>query len=166
MQRGGFIDVYSEPCVGSIFNVFFPELPESDIMKEEAHAEKIIPGKGVVLVIDDEDVVRFTAGAILKECGYDVIEAKTGSEGIETFREKHKEISVILLDMSMPGLSGKETFKELKSIQPDVKVLLSSGFKLDPRVEEIIKFGINGFIQKPYSISGLSSMIYKILNPD
>ena len=161
-QHGGFIDVYSEPGVGSTFNVFFPVLSEEDINETVAAESGIEKGNGLVLVIDDEDIVRLMAESILVESGYDVIPVSSGREAIKVYSIRKDEIKCVLLDMAMPVMSGKEVYLELKKINPDVKVLLTSGFRQDGRVQETLTLGINGFIQKPYSILELSKKIKEI----
>ncbi len=158
-QHNGFIDVYSEPGLGSSFNVYIPVLELKIVdygIKEDLKMEK---GDGLILVVDDEEIIRKIAGDILKECGYDVIYAVDGEEAIEIYREKHNLIKGVLLDMAMPKKSGKECFVELKRINNDVKVIVCSGFRKDERVEDVLKLGVKDFIQKPYTFEKLSKAI-------
>ncbi len=159
----GFIDVYSERGVGSSFNVYFPESSDAGKMEAGALDNTVEKGSGLILVIDDEEIVRLMAESILAECGYAVILAENGREGIEKFTQESEEIKAVLLDMAMPGMSGKEVYTELKKIEPSVKVLLASGFRQDYRVDEVFKLGVNGFIQKPYSLVELSRKIKEII---
>ncbi|MCK5076325.1 MAG: cache domain-containing protein, partial [Calditrichia bacterium] len=164
-QHRGFIDVYSEENTGSTFNVFLPVLlKNSQHVDIEIMEEKIPKGEGLILIIDDEDILRETANSILNELGYDVLIADNGIKGIEIFKENHKKINAVLLDMIMPKLSGKETYIELKKIKNDVKVLLASGFKQDERVQETIQLGVNGFIQKPYTLRKIAFAIKNVLD--
>ena len=158
----GFIDVYSEKGVGATFNVYFPANTEEADPEHTAHEPAAEKGEGLILVIDDEDIVRLMAENILMECGYEVISAANGREGVELFKNKHDSIKAVLLDMAMPGMSGKEVFIDLKKINPGVKVLLASGFRQDYRVDEALRLGITGFIQKPYSLGELSKKIKEI----
>ena len=162
-DHGGFIDVYSEPKKGSVFNVYIPVL-EQELDKKAVNKEKeIICGEGNILVIDDEELIRMTTKKILQTSGYNVILAESGEEGVEIFRNRHNEIAAVILDMSMPKKSGRDVFYEIKKIDPDVKVLLATGYKHDERSEEIIKSGVKGFIQKPYTIYDLSGAISKVI---
>lgn len=161
-RHNGFIDVYSEPGVGSTFNVYLPENNEPDA-REDDRRETVVRGEGLILVVDDEEIIRKTAANILKECGYDVVTAENGSSGLSIFRDRFKEICAVLLDMAMPGLSGQEVYAEMRKIDPNVRVLLASGFRQDSRIEESLKMGINGYIQKPYSMIELSVMVKKII---
>lgn len=163
-QHGGFIDVYSEIGQGSTFSVYLPVFEDSSQeMVLDIGAELII-GKGLVLVVDDEAMIRHTAKEILETCGYSVLLATDGQEGLDIFRRHHREISVVLLDMLMPKMSGKETYLEIKKIDPNLKVLFSSGFKQDERVEEVLQLGVQGFVQKPYTLHVLSSAIHRVIN--
>ena len=159
-QHEGFIEVESESSVGTRFNVFLPVLPYDggkEIMTDRSH--KVEKGEGLVLIVDDEEVSRVTAEEILKECGYDTITAENGLDALEIFEKKHAEIGMVLLDMVMPKMSGRETYTRLKAIDPDVKVMLVSGFKNDDRVKSILEMGDIGFMQKPYEIIEFSKAI-------
>jgi len=158
----GFIDVYSERGIGSTFNVYFPEIEEGEETELSGSESVIEKGEGTILVIDDEDIVRLMAENILIECGYNVIAAENGRAGVDLYRNRHNIIDAVLLDMAMPGMSGKEVYAELKNINPEVKVLLASGFRQDYRVDEVMKLGVTGFIQKPYSLSELSRKVKEI----
>jgi PAS domain S-box-containing protein len=163
-QHDGFIDVYTEEGIGTKFNVYLPVPAEEIIIekKEERDAETH-RGEGLVLVIDDEQIMRTTAKSILEEHGYKVIVAENGKAGIEIFKKHRKEIKAVLLDMAMPGMSGKEVYKKLKNIDFGVKVLLSSGFGHDERVKESLADGVDGFLQKPYSLEKLVDAVYEVI---
>ncbi|MBN2297459.1 MAG: response regulator [Deltaproteobacteria bacterium] len=163
-QHNGFIDVSSECNAGTTFDIYLPK-PLSMDFAEKIHKDDIVhKGEGLILVVDDEEMVRYLARVILEECGYEVIFAEDGEQAIQLFRKHHKDIKAVLLDMVMPKKVGKETYIEMKAIDKDVKVLLSSGFKKDERVEAVLKLGVNGFIQKPYTISNLSDALHSILS--
>lgn len=162
-QHKGFIDVYSEEGTGTTFNVYLPVLEKADMPEEKFEEDKIPKGEGLILVVDDEEIMRQTAKAVLEECGYEVILAKDGEEGVKVFKERNGEIQAVLLDMVMPKMSGKETFIEMKEFDPDLKVLLTSGFKQDERVEDVLKLGVNDFIQKPYTLEKLARKIKEIV---
>lgn len=163
-QHKGFINVYSQLGEGTVFNVFLPLLQESTVSEEEkAKAEHLETGAGLILVVDDEEHLRKTTCEILETCGYRVITAVDGEEGVEKYRRQKDEIDLVLLDMAMPKMSGKQTFVALRSVNPDVSVLLTSGFRQDRRVKEVIKLGIDGFIQKPFTMSELSSKVSRLM---
>jgi PAS domain S-box-containing protein len=163
-QHRGFIDVYSEVGVGTTFSIALPALVGNLPAQEQEDVFDAIPrGSGLVLVIDDEDVVRQTASAILEECGYEVLTACDGVEGLETFRQQHAGIGAVLLDMAMPKMSGRECFAEIKRIDPKAKVILASGFRHDQRVTELLKQGVDGFLQKPYTMIELARAMSELL---
>jgi CheY-like chemotaxis protein len=164
-QHNGYIDVYSNPGVGTTFNILLPVLEESpEVSKDRTIKETMPRGTGTILVVDDEEIIRETAKGILELCGYNVLVAKDGEKGIEIFKEQSEKIKAILLDMAMPKMSGKETYLRLKEIRQDLRVVLASGFKQDRRVQEAIELGVNTFIQKPYSMLELAKKIKMVIN--
>ncbi len=162
-QHKGFIDLYSEEGLGSIFSVYFPKLEKGSEIENHVAEETIPEGKGLILIIDDEQIIRDSASNILATCGYDIIVSDNGEDGIQLYKDKRNEIVLVLLDMVMPKISGKDTYIELKKIKPDLRVLLSSGFKMDDRVQAVINLGVNGFIQKPYTLKELAVEVNRIL---
>lgn len=162
-QHRGFIDVYSELGIGTSFNIFIPILYGNNNEDKHFVKRKIPMGEGLILVIDDEYILRRIAKSILTECGYTVITAEDGKEGIEIFTQRHSEIKAVLLDLIMPKISGEKVYKELLNIDKDVKVLLTSGFKQDHRVEVAFDLGIDGFIQKPFTMRALAKKLNEIL---
>lgn len=132
--------------------------------KKKTMEKEKLTGSGLILVVDDEPIMRKVAHNILKSAGYDVLVAKDGQEAISLFKENHQEIKLVLLDMLMPKKSGKEAYLEMKKTRPDLKVLLNSGFKKDERVEEVLNLGIQDFIEKPYTRQQLLKAVHDILN--
>ena len=164
LNHKGFVDVYSELGLGTTFLIYLPVHTNQAIPIRISTDEAILSsGSETVLIVDDEEIMRNIGRSMLQECGYKVLLAASGVEAIEIYKEKASEIDIVLLDMAMPKLSGKETYKVLKKINPEIKVLLASGFRQDQRVEETLEMGVNDFIQKPYVISDLTAMISKIL---
>ncbi|MBU4396049.1 MAG: response regulator, partial [Proteobacteria bacterium] len=163
-QEHGFIDVYSEPGQGSTFNVYLPLLErEGEEIAPTRDTSTISRGDGIVLVVDDDDIVRKMAEDILQSVGYTVLTAANGKDGVEMYRQHHGNIKVVLLDMVMPVMSGREAFMEMKKINPEVKVLLASGFRQDERVEDILELGVKSFLQKPYTITSLALTMKQVL---
>jgi len=159
-QHKGFLNVYSEKGMGSSFNIYLPLLDE-DICEDSSGKQEIPKGEGTVLVIDDEEIMRNTAKILLEECGYKVYTAENGKAGVDIYREHRDEIKIVLLDMVMPIMSGKEAFIEMKKINVDVKALLVSGFSEDKRIQDILDCGVRYFVQKPYKIEELVESIEK-----
>jgi PAS domain S-box-containing protein len=161
--HGGIINVYSEKGKGTTFNVYFPA-SEKKIAEEKIVPDKVLKGTETVLLVDDQEAVIAVGKAILHTLGYTVIMAKNGKEAIAIFESNKEKIDFVILDMIMPGMSGAETFDAIKKINPDIKVILSSGYSLEGQAAKILERGCNGFIQKPFNVSDLSRKIREVLD--
>jgi len=160
-NHGGYIYVESEKGKGATFIIYLPASFEK-IKKETKPDKKIFKGTGTVLVVDDEDMVLEINGQFLEKLGYQFFTAKSGLEALEVY-EIHKELIIlVILDMVMPDMNGGQVYDKLKEINPDVKVLLSSGYSIDEDASKIISRGCNGFIQKPFNMTELSEKIAEI----
>jgi CheY-like chemotaxis protein len=122
-------------------------------------------GNGTILVVDDETLVRRIAKAALEHHGYKVMLAESGHEGIELFRSKASEVSLVLLDMNMPAMGGENAFEHLKKIRPDVRVIVSSGYNEAMAIERFGGNSVAGFIQKPYTSRQLAEKVKRVLEP-
>ncbi|MFP4071956.1 MAG: ATP-binding protein, partial [Desulfovibrionales bacterium] len=158
----GAIDVKSEPGHGSTFLIFLPASTKQQEAQAE-HDEELCLGSGMVLLIDDEQFMIDVATKMLEKLGYIVVSRNSGAEALAFFRENHTAVDLVILDIIMPGMSGSEVFDGLMEIDPEVKVLLSSGYSIHGQVEEILKRGGAGFIQKPYSLQELSRKVRECL---
>ncbi len=158
----GIVTVYSEPGSGTIFKIYLPRSGKAPDKKDKSEI-LIKKGSGCILVIDDESIVRNTAQGILSAAGYDVILAEDGITGSEIYKSEMNRISLVIIDMVMPRISGKETFERLKLINPEVKVLFASGFNNEGSIQNILKHGAKGFIQKPYMISDFTKLIDDVI---
>ncbi|MBN1656728.1 MAG: response regulator [Deltaproteobacteria bacterium] len=161
-NHGGFITVESEPDNGA---TFFTYLPVSDKpIAQQSAAPNALPGKGeVILVVDDEKQVADSISRVLETLGYRAYPVYSGHEAVGFIKQHPKEISVVLLDMIMPEMSGGETFDALRKIDPSLKVILSSGYSLEGKAKEILNRGCNGFIQKPFDGEALSAKLAEVL---
>lgn len=162
-RHKGVIDIYSQEGIGTTFHIYLPVFKGSLFEDDKLIKEEIRRGEGVILVVDDEEVMRQTAKSILMECGYTVLLAENGMEAVEVFRDHKDEIKAVLLDMVMPKMSGRQTYIEMATINENVKVLLVSGFKQDHRVESILRLGVKGFIQKPYTLKILANRLHRLI---
>ncbi len=158
-QHNGFLDIYSEEGIGTSINIYFPALLEKEQKLLSPTSNTIHKGKGLILIIDDEDIIRRTARDMLTVCGYKVLTAPDGKTGREIFQEQWKEIDLVILDLIMPEKSGDQIFLAFKEINPAVRVLLASGFRKDQRVENALAAGVIAFMQKPYTIEVLSKSV-------
>ncbi len=113
----------------------------------------------MVLVVDDEPLVREVTGEMLAGLGYEVLKAASGKEALEVYGSRGSEIDVVVLDMIMPGMGGGEVNGALQEMDPSVRVILSSGYSVDGQASEILEKGIRGFLQKPFRLEELSRRI-------
>ena len=132
--------------------------------KKETSADHLVKGKGLVLVVDDEPIMRKIAVNVLELSGYSVMSASDGDEAVDLYKIHYEKSDLVLLDLLMPRKSGKETFLEMSDIKPGVKVLLVTGAKKDKRVEELLGLGIKGYIEKPYKFLHLSQAVFEAVH--
>jgi len=161
--HGGIINVQSTEGEGTTFNIFLPASSKK-IVKEKMLQKEIVKGTETILLVDDEDMIIDVGCDILKKLGYEVLTTKSGKEAIEIYRIKQKQIDLVILDMVMPEMDGGDTYDRLRDVNPDIRVLLSSGYSINGHAEKILSRGCDGFIQKPFDIKHLSLEIRKILD--
>jgi len=160
-EHGGGISVYSEPGQGTVFNIVLPLLING---KETVELrEMAIRGTGGILLVDDEELIRSMGHDLLEELGYTIFLAEDGEQALEFYRKHRDKISLVILDMIMPKLGGKETCQKLLEKDPNARVLFCSGFHREGTVEELVKYGAKGFIKKPFSMIDLSRAVKKAL---
>jgi PAS domain S-box-containing protein len=161
--HGGMINVYSKPGHGTTFNIYLPA-SEKDVVKEKTATGTIARGTEAILLVDDEEIVLEVSRELLESMGYPVYATGSGQEAIAVYMEKRNEIELVILDMIMPGISGGETFDRLREINPEIKVLLSSGYSITGQAQEILDRGCNGFLQKPFHMEKLSHKVREMLD--
>jgi two-component system, cell cycle sensor histidine kinase and response regulator CckA len=158
----GIITVYSEKGHGSTFNIYLPA-SRKGVSEEKELLGDLVEGEGTILLVDDEDLILEIGKPLLERLGYEVLLAKGGKEAIEVYQGNMNLIKIVILDMIMPKMSGGETFDRLRAINPQVKVLLSSGYSINGQAQEILKRGCHGFIQKPFNLRELSQRMGELL---
>jgi PAS domain S-box-containing protein len=160
----GTLKVYSQPGTGSTFKVLLPVTAKQPSAQPSPPSAESLEGDATILVVDDEQIVRHTAKAMLERYGYTVLVAENGKEGLDLFRLLADKVALIMLDMTMPVMSGEETLRNLRLIQPGVKVLLSSGYNEAEAIRRFTGKGLVGFIQKPYSALHLVRTVRRALD--
>ena len=163
----GTIQVDSQVGRGTTFRILLPVSEESITMPNDYSPDTLaeaIAG-GTVLIVDDEQTVRKMSQRMLEHVGCRVLTAGDGYEAVRIYGEKPDEIDVVLLDMTMPGLDGEETFRELKRIRPGVQVVLSSGYSEGDATHRLAEAGLAGFIQKPYELAELVGILHAAMHP-
>jgi signal transduction histidine kinase len=166
-SHGGLLCAESELGNGATFHIY---LPASDVL--DARFEKkdavIHPGKGRVLVMDDEAMIQQIAGEMLKQLGYQVECAHEGRNAIEKYEEAIKRghpFDTVILDLTVPlGLGGKATLERLRAQDPEVKAIVSSGYSHDDVMENFKNFGFSGRVVKPYTLQQLSEVLHSVLS--
>jgi PAS domain S-box-containing protein len=161
----GALRVYTEPGHGTTFKVLFPAAKPS--VEKPARVIRTVRrhGAGTILVIDDEAVVRSTVKSALEYRGYSVILAEDGIAGVQHFRTLAEQLVLVILDLTMPKMSGEETLGRLRSICPGVPVILSSGYNQVEATRKFLGKGLASFLQKPYTVSQLVEAVEGALNP-
>jgi len=162
-NHGGIINVYSEKGEGTTFNIYLPT-SEKEGMEEEELPEELLKGTETILLVDDEDMIIDVGQGMLKALGYTVLVARGGKEAIELYRANKDNIDMVILDRIMPQIDGGKAYDRMKKINPDIKVLLSSGYSINGQAEEILDRGCDGFIQKPFNMRQFSKKIREILD--
>ncbi|MFT5699925.1 MAG: PAS domain S-box-containing protein [Desulforhopalus sp.] len=157
----GAISVYSELGTGTCFYILLPLAPAGEKVTKVVTVLK--KGHGTILVVDDEEVVRVTAKQILENLGYRIILCANGQEATTIFSKQSENIDLVLLDMIMPVMNGRDCFEQLKKIDPHVRVVLSSGFTKEEDLQKMKLLGLKGFIRKPYSSNELSLVVHEVL---
>lgn len=160
IQHKGSITVYSEYEKGTVFHILLPVTKDKNNLQNKATP---ILGKGHILLVDDELVMRTTGNLLLSQFGYKVLLAKNGREALDIFKKNINEIDLVILDMIMPEMNGRDCFKEIKKIDPHIRIILSSGFTRKEDLYDLEEKGLAGFIQKPYRSVDLSRIVAKAL---
>jgi len=162
-NHSGIIDVWSSPDTGSSFSIILPLKETPKNMDNSAETEKLVLGYESVLLVDDEQRALTIGKEICDTLGYSVITVNSGKDALQIYKAKQKDINLVILDMIMPEMNGLETFVKLKKLNPDIKVLLSTGYSIDAKAQKMLKNGCKGYILKPYSVIDFSHKLREVL---
>jgi CheY-like chemotaxis protein len=166
-QHGGWVEVSSQPRLGTTFNVFFPADGEavSGLPAETVPQAEILGGQETILVVEDEPIVRDLANMILSDCGYKVLEAATGAEALRVWERHQGNIQLLITDIVMPdGMSGMELAEHLHSAQPELKIIFASGYSTDNLDTDFVRRGLARVLPKPYTHVTLPQAVRKCLD--
>ena len=163
-QSGGNIWVYSEPGMGTVFKVYLPRIDDATVAPCEKQETIVLRGSETVLLIEDEDVVRGLTKKILMQAGYNVLDAKSGEEAIRLCRAHLGPIDLLLTDVVMPEISGKEVADRLLELRPAIRVLFMSGYTDEAIVQHGVLDANVKFIQKPFTWVSLTKKVREVLN--
>ena len=157
-NHDGYIAVDSQVGQGVNARVYLP-LEEEAVAVTETPQAVPIHGTGRILLVDDEEVVREMAGEMLRALGYEVVTAVNGKEAVDAYRDLGSQIDLVIIDMIMPEMGGRECFRQIKELDPNVRAVLSTGHGLDKRAQQIMDEGVQGFVQKPYLMGQLAQVV-------
>jgi two-component system cell cycle sensor histidine kinase/response regulator CckA len=164
-NHDGHLALESSPGKGTTATIQLPAVPHSaaPVVAPHRDAPARGQGEGTILIVDDEAMLRQVGKRILEGGGYSVLCAKDGLEALETYRQHRAEVSLVVLDLVMPRLDGAQTFDELRRLDPDLRVVIASGYSRDSKVEALIQSGAVDFIQKPYDHHTLLEAVNRAL---
>jgi nitrogen-specific signal transduction histidine kinase len=161
-NHGGCIAVESAPGEGSTFTILLPRA-NGAVERSSESPVGVAHGRGTILLIDDERVVREVCASLLERIGYDVIQAESGEEGLRLFREQPRRFDLVILDLVMPGRQGPDVFDSLVEVDEDVRILIASGYSVEGDASALLERGALGFLQKPFNLEQLSEKLQEVL---
>ena len=164
--HNGSIYAESTPGEGTVFHIYFPVSdlkPEKEASEEKSSVKNTV-SEGTILVIDDEETIRRMLIKTLSYIGYKVLDADSGKKGIDLYKQEMDTISAVILDVILPEMDGVQIYKALKQINPDVKILVSSGYASNKQTIELREMGVEGFLKKPYRQNELVKAVNTVVN--
>lgn len=165
-RHSGYITVESQPELGSVFHIYLPAA-RHEAPKEGKERSLTFSGKGRILVMDDDDMLRKLVNAMLCRLGYEVVAAADGAEAIDIYKNSAHPFAAVIMDLTVPGgMGGKEAIKLLREFDPKVKAIVSSGYSIDPVMADYRSYGFLGRVSKPYDMAELSKVLHDVLNMD
>jgi PAS domain S-box-containing protein len=162
----GNISCYSEPGTGTTFKIYLPGIVQE--IEQDVAATQEMPAFGTetILLVDDEDPIRKMGEQFLTESGYKVLTASNGREAIEVYRSNRDGIALVLLDLIMPEMGGKQCLEELLKINSKVKVVIASGYSVNGHTKNTVESGAKGFVSKPYDMRNLLGVVREVLDAE
>lgn len=154
----GAIKIYSEPGRGTTFKLLLPAVAKTAALFDIEHSAEPLQGGGTVLLVDDDETVRSIGREMLEEFGYDVITAEDGREALKKYQQAD-DIRFVLMDLTMPHMDGEQAFRELRKLNPQINVIMSSGYNEQEVSQKFAGKGVCGFLKKPYQLSALQKAI-------
>ncbi|HID63024.1 MAG TPA: response regulator, partial [Anaerolineae bacterium] len=148
--HGGFINVYSEVGQGSTFRVYLPAVESAVVEEKEAEVVELPTGTETILLVDDEETVHELGQRVLERCGYTVLTAENGVQALEVYQAHRGEIALVVLDVVMPQMGGHECLRRLRKLDPQVKVLISTGYTANGSAQGLVAEGALGVVEKPF----------------
>jgi len=163
-NHGGTVRIYSEVGVGTTVRIYLPVPPgEQQTGPASTELEAVVPGCESLLVVDDDDAALSSTTEMLRYLGYTVRTARSGAEAIEIYRGEANAFDLVLVDLIMPGMDGRQCIRALRQINPGVRTLLATGYAMDGMADELAREGILGLIQKPVGLARLSRAVHQAL---
>jgi len=164
-SHGGHITCYSEPGQGTIFKIYFPVMgTEIKKRKAESREKEIVGGSETILLVDDEKTLLDLGHDMLEERGYTTIPAETGEKAIEIYKTEQNRIDLVMLDIGMPGMGGYKCLKELLKIDPDIRVIIATGYSANATIKDLQEAGAKAFISKPYQLNKMLKKVREVLD--
>lgn len=165
-SHDGWISLYSEKDKGTEFRIYLPAMEESSTLRKEQKESIPYPisfTPSLILLVDDEEMIRDVGRSMLESLGYKVITASNGKEAVDIYKDKGNEVALVIMDLVMPVMDGLDAFRELKKINPSVKVIVSSGYSAN-RIDLLRNEGVAGFVGKPYRLGEMAEIVRKVID--
>jgi PAS domain S-box-containing protein len=162
-QHNGLIEVYSKPGQGTTFEIFLPVEDNPVVILPESVESEIQGGAETILLVEDEESLRKLAGTVLEELGYKVLLAADGIAGVETFTQHVQEIDLVILDVVMPRMSGRDAYERIRALSPTVTIMFTTGYSAEMAHTRFIEDTGSALMQKPYSVDSFARKVRDVL---
>ena len=164
-NHGGYIECSSEPGSGARFDIYLPAMVGRPMSSEKGANDAQPRGSGTLLVVDDEKFIRDLAEEVFPKFGYRVMTAASGEEALDVYQQRKELIDLVILDVIMPGMGGRQCLERLLALDPQVKVIIASGYSNTGPASDVLQAGARSFIGKPYQINEILKTIREVLDP-